>query len=919
MSYTSFGTNRTNSSDPAIIGEPSDGRIVSHDKIYLGRIKDNQDENAMGRLRVWIRELCGPDEANDDNWILVSYATAFGGATPVVAGGQSSYGDWAVPPDLDVEVAIFFVNGDPNRGYWFAATIPERMNQSMTGATTTDGETLVTEADRNNAGDSTDDDLLRPEDIMHERVLLQGLQTDQARGMSYSSPRRTGDDPERPFAPARVYGRSTPAGHSMVMDDGQEGTASSLVRIRTAAGAQILMDDTNGIIYFISADGSTWLEMSDGNFDMYSGGSISLHSVNDVNIKADNMVKIEGGTGVFISSEQNTQIYSENNTTLSANNTMILYAENGINFKSDTYAAFEVKDSLHFNAQNDVNFDVDRNFNLNVNNTVNFDTIGTMNIRSLDYNHTAAGAFNLNVAENMSMAVVDFELSATNTRISGILHAETLNAGTTGITGNLDVIGSIDASGIINGLSGVANATAPEAPAGNVPEASLAGYAMGALTPPRPQPINRVPEAEPWDVHTIGGGGGDAGSYGANSSGGASNNGRGGGAYGSNAGGAYGGYYFGELYETITGLDDSETRAWLGVLASFESSHDYTIVNSRGFLGKYQFGYSALQDIGYVVSSVETNSELDNPSSWTGKLGADSKDAYLSQPQTQEAAIVLYTNVNYGYLSNGGVPMRTLQPPEIGGYLMGAHLVGHVGSRTFYNQGPSCVNNTDVCADATGTPITKYYDGGYNAVENAPRFDNISNYEIEPKNTPVGNVDMVSMELSPALTQYPPDQGWAVPEFALFLETLIRHWGRPVVSNSLYRSPAYNAALRTRSTGVASNSQHMYGTACDIKMSSIGATEEDVINFIKVASHYGVGGIGVYPSGHGTFIHVDIGPRRKWNEGTLSAAMSTALNEHSNNRFSNFNSVKTLSFDGRSYLASVSDPATSREILDIEL
>ncbi len=74
---------------------------------------------------------------------------------------------------------------------------------------------------------------------------------------------------------------------------------------------------------------------------------------------------------------------------------------------------------------------------------------------------------------------------------------------------------------------------------------------------------------------------------------------------------------------------------------------------------------------------------------------------------------------------------------------------------------------------------------------------------------------------------------------------------------SAYRSPATNEMLRSRSGGVASNSQHLLGTAIDIRL-----TDLDTAALRDVALALKRGWVGHY--GDSDFVHVDTGPVRRW-------------------------------------------------------
>ncbi len=72
-----------------------------------------------------------------------------------------------------------------------------------------------------------------------------------------------------------------------------------------------------------------------------------------------------------------------------------------------------------------------------------------------------------------------------------------------------------------------------------------------------------------------------------------------------------------------------------------------------------------------------------------------------------------------------------------------------------------------------------------------------------------------------------------------------------------YRSPATNAMLRKRSSGVASRSYHMQGKAVDIRLRGVALSR-----LHRAALAQKRGGVGLY-SGPG-FVHVDTGPVRTW-------------------------------------------------------
>lgn len=131
-------------------------------------------------------------------------------------------------------------------------------------------------------------------------------------------------------------------------------------------------------------------------------------------------------------------------------------------------------------------------------------------------------------------------------------------------------------------------------------------------------------------------------------------------------------------------------------LGQRESSGDYQAVNQFGYLGKYQFGGMALQDLGFKDSEGE----------WLGKDAINSKDDFLDDEVAQEQAIEDYFIIQEGYLeSNGALDyigtefMGLIITKE--GLLMASHLVGAGAVAQMLKSG-------EVPEDANGTKATEY-------------------------------------------------------------------------------------------------------------------------------------------------------------------------------------------------------------------
>ena len=82
---------------------------------------------------------------------------------------------------------------------------------------------------------------------------------------------------------------------------------------------------------------------------------------------------------------------------------------------------------------------------------------------------------------------------------------------------------------------------------------------------------------------------------------------------------------------------------------------------------------------------------------------------------------------------------------------------------------------------------------------------------------------------------------------------------QPINIVSSYRSPATNAMLRRRSSGVARFSQHMLGHAMDFYIPAV-----PLENVRAAGLRLQRGGVGFYPTSGSPFVHLDTGSIRHW-------------------------------------------------------
>lgn len=84
----------------------------------------------------------------------------------------------------------------------------------------------------------------------------------------------------------------------------------------------------------------------------------------------------------------------------------------------------------------------------------------------------------------------------------------------------------------------------------------------------------------------------------------------------------------------------------------------------------------------------------------------------------------------------------------------------------------------------------------------------------------------------------------------LQMEIIRAVWNRPIKLSSVYRSPAYNTAIKGKP-----KSLHMAGRACDFKVAGIPAAvvHAKVMELVATGKLPLIRGVGKYP----TFVHVD--------------------------------------------------------------
>lgn len=267
---------------------------------------------------------------------------------------QQAYGFYGPPPDTGVVGIVIFIDGKADKGYWLCS-VQDRFQNHMIPAIA-GSKNYVTKEDfeqaehplpvveHNRKANKLDknleiDKIKRAVHPFAHRIKVQGLIRDEFRGTSTSTVRRD--------VPNMVFGMSTPGplnrsskkkplgnrqslsgpvpinrwgGTQFVMDDGddryfrekkpwdgpptylknpagdKEIPYSEYFRIRTRTGHQILMNNSEDLIYIANSRGTAWIEItSDGKIDIFSTDSINIRTKQDYNLYCDRDFNLEVG------------------------------------------------------------------------------------------------------------------------------------------------------------------------------------------------------------------------------------------------------------------------------------------------------------------------------------------------------------------------------------------------------------------------------------------------------------------------------------------------------------------------------------------------------------------------------------------------------------------------------------------------
>lgn len=312
---------------------------------------------------------------------------------------------------------VAFAEDNENMGYWLGAFLEPGTGHSIPDFATTNSHAGSADRTRELAsevglpagenvkqsldGSELTDRRKRPIHPFAERLRDQGLLVDTVRGQTTSSamrdnagqvlgfntPGATGTTTQlRDGVPSRV---TRLGGHTFTMDDGSTDGKNNLVRIRSSKGHQLLLHDTEELVYIANGTGNCWIELtSSGKIDIYAKDSVSIHTNADFNFRADRDINFEAGRNVNIKSVERFKLEGENMEQLATNDYKI-----------------DVRNTFDLNAL-DTRFDV-RDFSMN---SKNFDIVNKLNYKIKASEFDLATAFGMTLSAGTGIEIKSNEL-----------------------------------------------------------------------------------------------------------------------------------------------------------------------------------------------------------------------------------------------------------------------------------------------------------------------------------------------------------------------------------------------------------------------------------------------------------------------------------------------------------------------------
>ena len=622
---------------------------------YIGIVKNNLDPTRSGRLQIYIPDL-GGDEQDQTSWRTVSYSSPFMGYTTneniadtanTFESVSHSYGMWMVPPDIGVQVIALFIAGDPLRGYWISCVNPNlshHMIPALAGSPNAIGN-------KGAPAPVVEFNENRKENVTNSAFynLPKPIHKRQAeilkvQGLDQDPIRGAISSSSQRETPSNVFGISTPG--RPLNDPADDLNYITKLNSDTLPPEYYKIKSRQGGHTFVMDDGATLGQDRLVRLRTAKGHQILMHdSANTLYI-----AHADGTSWIELTTDGRVNVYSQG--------AFSVRSESDINLHSDKNININAANNINLKAGNKIQAESTRTTLLT----------GSLGVEaSGDAEFKTGSRFNVETGASMSLKVAStYALEA-----SQILN----NSGGTVGVGQIKgfVIGNTDLNTIVT----VAPTHEPfyrgVTPAFFNPENSSSGIEPQATYTGNVDATKNLAGTEvkvPAGTKDL-----------------------------RNQPDATG---------TVGNLSKDQMTAYLAQIGKSESGGNYDTTNQLGYVGKYQFGYQALIDQGYVKSSVTSNAQLSNPNSWTGKDGITDRTSWLGNGSVQESAMLTYTQTNYTRMVSNGAITADMPPEDVGGMLAASHLLGAGGANTWRKGGGG--------ADANGTTGDTYFQKGKFAI-----------------------------------------------------------------------------------------------------------------------------------------------------------------------------------------------------------
>ena len=661
--------------------------------IYKGLVKKIDTGTRSGRLYIYIEELSTATTNDPTGWVLVDYASPFMGKTlgpdqqtpnRIIQNNlqftQQSYGFFMTPPDIGNIVLCCFPGGDTQSGYWFACVNPnlsKGMMPSIGGvplnrvdpeSVPPSFQSLLRPGQLYPVGEFNENDSsafnsnwatrnLRPfHTPQFVRYYIQGLDTDaNGRGVisssvqrdpvssvfGFSTPGRPTNDPATDpdlaeklstgqIDPQQFQARNRVGGHSLTMDDGDLYGKSNLVKLRTAAGHQILMNDTPGdeFMYIANSNGTAWIELTkEGDVLVYGQRDLSIRTRGNLMLHSDRLIKMNARGPIQMKSaalqiENQSTIINSEQAFLAQTNSASIVARSGANI---------VGTKIGIQGLAKVSIDG--------------------SILALNSGGLAGAALSLargpSKLNQFSIPDTQFIQGQGWTAVDGILKSINYRVPTHEpyIRGNIAALVEQQEqiyNEFLNQEKTVDGNLENPIKLVNLTPGVDAAEVLGINTD-RAAPVNKF-ISQPIQPRDLG------------------------------------------------ALDNLELSAYFAQTGYTQSGSVYNTEGADGFLGKYQIGPSALIDLGYLKPTTpRTVDGVNNPNNWTGKNGVSSALEFRINGSLQEAVMYEYTKSNYADLQNVGLIDKNTPKDQVAGFLSAAHFAGPTQTAVWAKKNSSSV------------------------------------------------------------------------------------------------------------------------------------------------------------------------------------------------------------------------------------